>query len=356
MSKARSDYPDNYFHDSRMSFGDHIEELRTHLLLAVYGFVICLAIGFVLDFIGTSTGLPIGLGKPVLKIIEAPAKQEMQAFYARRLVKMEERSATAAKEDPASLIRTPYTLTAKLQTKSLTSFVELKQDSPEAIEITLEVAGADIYALARKGEMNSGELRTLTTLSAQEAFMVYFKVSLLCGVVLSSPWIFYQVWAFISAGLYPHEKRHIHLYLPFSLGLFLTGVFMCQFLVLPKAVGALLSFNEWLGLDPDLRLSEWLGFAVILPLVFGISFQTPLVMVFLTKAGIFTAEAFAKKWRVAVMVLAVFAAVITPTPDAISWTFLFVPMFGLYLLGIWLCSFVKKDEWEDGEEDEEFGV
>jgi sec-independent protein translocase protein TatC len=180
----------------------------------------------------------------------------------------------------------------------------------------------------------------LTALSAQEMFVAYFKVTLLCGVVLASPLIFYQFWAFIGAGLYPHEKRYVHVYLPFSIGLFLAGVFLCFIWVLPGAVKALLAFNDWLGVDPDLRMSEWFSLAVILPLVFGISFQTPLVMLFLNRLGMFSWEDYLRKWRYAMMVLAVFAAVITPTPDAVTMLYLFVPMFGLYMLGIVLCYWV----------------
>ena len=131
---------------------------------------------------------------------------------------------------------------------------------------------------------------------------------MLCGLVIGSPWIFYQIWAFIAAGLYPHEKKLVHVYLPVSLGLFLGGVFMCQFLVIPRAIAALLWFNEWIGLKPDLRLNEWLGFAILLPLVFGVSFQTPLVMMFLARVGIMTAESFRSHWKMAYFLLAVFAA------------------------------------------------
>src|SRR4029453_2695127 len=119
--------------------------------------------------------------------------------------------------------------------------------------------------------------RTLKTLSIQEPLVVYFKIAIMAGFVLSSPWVFYQIWAFIAAGLYPHEKRLVNVYLPFSLGLFLVGVFFCGFFVIPKAIEALLWFNEWLGFQPELRLNEWLGFAIFMPLVFGLSFQTPLV-------------------------------------------------------------------------------
>src|SRR5436309_1844268 len=69
----------------------------------------------------------------------------------------------------------------------------------------------------------------LSSLSVTEVFMVYLKVSMYTGFVIASPWIFYQLWMFVAAGLYPHEKRYIHLYLPVSLGLFLAGVCLCQF-------------------------------------------------------------------------------------------------------------------------------
>ncbi len=126
-------------------------------------------------------------------------------------------------------------------------------------------------------------------------------------------------------------------------------------MVLPGAVKALLKFNEWLGFDPDIRLNEWLGLAVILPLVFGISFQTPLVMVFLNRIGMFTAQDYISKWRQACMVLAVFAAVITPTPDVVTMLYLFVPMFGLYLLGIVICHYfpgvIEEDEEVEAAEE-----
>jgi sec-independent protein translocase protein TatC len=140
-----------------------------------------------------------------------------------------------------------------------------------------------------------------------------------------------------------------------SLGLFITGVLLCQFVVLPNAVAALLKFNEWLGFDPEIRLNEWLGLAIILPLVFGISFQTPLVMVFLNRIGMFTAQDYIAKWRHACIILAAFAAIITPTPDAVTMLYLFLPMFSLYLLGIVICHYFpgipeEDEEYEAAEE------
>src|SRR5258708_18209433 len=180
-------------------------------------------------------------------------------------------------------------------------------------------------------------------------FVVYFKVTLICGIILASPILFYQFWAFVGAGLYPHEKRYVHVYLPFSVGLFLAGVLLCFIWVLPGAVKALLAFNDWLGVDPDIRLNEWLGLAIILPLVFGISFQTPLVMLFLNRIGMFTWQAYLSKWRHATMVLAVFAAGITPTPDAVAIRYLFIPILALYMFGILLCKWMPAPFVEDEE-------
>ena len=112
--------------------------------------------------------------------------------------------------------------------------------------------------------------------------MIFFKVCLVTGLVLSSPWAFYQVWAFIAAGLYRRERMFVYKFLPYSLGLFLAGVFLCFFVVLPLTLRFLLEFNVWLGVTPMLRLNDWMGFATVLPLVFGLCFQTPLVMLFLS--------------------------------------------------------------------------
>jgi len=122
--------------------------------------------------------------------------------------------------------------------------------------------------------------------------------------------------------------------LPFSLGLFLSGVFLCFFGVLPVTLKFLLEFNVWLGIEPTLRLADWMSFATILPLVFGVCFQTPLVMVFLALIGIFNVDDFRSKRKVAILVMVVAGAVLTPSQDPFSMLMLAVPMIVLYELGI----------------------
>jgi sec-independent protein translocase protein TatC len=244
-----------------------------------------------------------------------------------------------------------------LPTGALARALGIPEDQVKEKEVLIEaqVYPAHISVLSDKGQGLLESKQYLTTLSAQEAFVVYFKVSIICGIVLSSPWILYQFWAFVGAGLYPHEKKYVNIMFWPSLILFVGGVLVCQFLVLPGAVKALLRFNEFLGFDPDIRLNEWLGLALMLPLVFGLSFQTPLVMIFLNRIGIFTAQDYARKWRYACFILAVIAALLTPTPDIVTMSYMFVPMFGLYLFGIAFCYYfpgVREDEEEESPQEE----
>jgi sec-independent protein translocase protein TatC len=357
MSSPRdeSNDPDDFFADTRMSFGEHIEDLRTHLWRAIKGFFIALFFSFF-------------IGKQVLAFIAAPVVAQLGEFYDRRVQQV----AADLQENREDLVEKNRLMPKELlfpreqlerlgikvpaQAVTVVSDTELakRPDPPllpgvawylakearggksEFVSLTgyyrpLESAIADSAA-----QKEVGRRPALSTLNVQEAFVVYIKVCLVTGFVLASPWVFYQIWAFIAAGLYPHEKRYINVFLPFSLGLFLLGVLVCEFLVMPKAVEALLWFNEWLGLEPDLRLNEWLGFAIWMPVIFGLSFQTPLVMLFMERIGLFTAESFRGKRRVVWFLMAVFAAVITPSTDAFSMLFLWVPMCLLYELGIGL--------------------
>ena len=179
------------------------------------------------------------------------------------------------------------------------------------------------------------------TLNVQEAFMTYLKVALIGGIVLTSPWIFYQIWQFVAAGLYPNEQRYIYVFLPFSLVLFLSGITFCFYLVFPFVLSFLLGFNDWLGVTPQIRLSEWISFAVLMPLLFGVSFQLPLVMLFLERLSIFDAKIYREKRRIAVLVIAIASMMLTPA-DPASMILMMIPLVLLYELGIWLCQYIAQ--------------
>jgi sec-independent protein translocase protein TatC len=380
MFGSRSnEYPEDIFDNSRMTFGDHIEELRSRLIKALYGLGFCMMIGFILDYIGDRLGYPnLGIGRPMLKVITEPAESQVRAFYEQRNERARARLATGNPDQEEVerikkklqdadgntrvltvaeldiLRRSPEIMPILIPVKAFEDTFGIKPIDPEKteIEVRMKVFPQYMNYLNNKGETLLENRQFMKTQSTAEAFMVYFKVSLLCGVILGSPWIFYQLWAFIAAGLYPHEKRYVHLYLPTSIGLFVVGALLCQFLVLPGAVKALIGFNDWIDLDPDLRMNEWLGFALILPVVFGVSFQTPLVMFFLSRTRLLTYKVFLSYWRAAIFTLAVFSAVITPTPDIVTMMYLFVPMFGLYMLGVLICYLFPPKKWDEDDASE----
>ena len=386
-TKSKHDeYPDDIFKETRMPIGDHIEELRKRMFAAIKWLLFFLIIGFVLDGIGESMKKPnFGVGKPMLKVITEPVETQVRDFYNRRIEKLAidklTATSTATPEEIAtikeklkkhgnnlseltqherSLLRlVPESMPITLPTRPLAKALGLNPDNVTQEEVSLDaqVIPGRITVLSVKGDALIENRQYLGTLSVQEGFVVYFKVSILCSFVLASPFILFQFWAFVGAGLYPHEKKHVYSLFGPSVFLFLAGIFLCQFFVLPGAVKALLAFNEWLDLDPEIRLREWLGLALILPLVFGISFQTPLVMFALNRIGMFTAADYLAKWRQAIMVLAVFAALITPTPDVVTMMYLFVPMFGLYLIGIAVCHYFPPEfEAMEAEAAEEVAV
>jgi len=179
------------------------------------------------------------------------------------------------------------------------------------------------------------------SLSAHEAFSIYMKASFLLGAIISSPWVFFQIWSFVAAGLYRHERRFVYIFLPFSLALFLAGATMAFVYVFEPVLTFLFQFNEWLGIQLEPRISEWLSFVLILPLGFGIGFQLPLVMLFLERIGIFTLQDYASQWRIAVVVIFVISAILTP-PDPSSQLLMAIPLCLLYFGGMALCKFFPR--------------
>jgi len=178
-------------------------------------------------------------------------------------------------------------------------------------------------------------------LNAQEVFMIWLKASFITGFIIASPWVFYQLWVFVGAGLFPHERHYVHLYLPMSIILFFGGAALAFFGVFQHVLKFLFKFNAIMGIDPEPRIGEWLSFVMFMPLGFGIAFQLPLVMMFLNRIGIFSTEAYLEKWRIAILVIAVLSMVFTPA-DPISMIMLGGPLILLYFGGIGLCKWMPR--------------
>jgi sec-independent protein translocase protein TatC len=318
-----------------MSFGEHIEELRVRLILALIG----LFAGVIVAFIP-----PLDLGWRVMKSMEAPAADALERFYRNEYDKKAREAEEARAISP--------TLEAVVPAESFFQAIREiapKMELPPADQLkgkTLSFPLQYNQSTLIKATQSSTVMidKTLISLGPLETITIFFMVCLVTGLVMVSPWVFYQAWAFVAAGLYRHERHYVMKYLPMSLGLFLTGVSLCFWFVLPITLRFLLEFNVWLGVAPTLRLSEWMSFATMLPLVFGVAFQTPLVMLFLERIGIFTVEDFKAKRKMAILIITVAAAILTPGQDPFSMLLLAVPMVLLYETGILLIGSSKKPE------------
>ena len=176
-----------------------------------------------------------------------------------------------------------------------------------------------------------GGLQNVVSIEVTENVGVFFRVSLLSGFILALPFILYQLLAFIAPGLYPNEKRMLLLFIPVATLLFIGGVAFSYFVMLPTAIPFLVSI---LGVQTLPRLSNYINFVTNLMFWIGVSFETPLVVFALAKFHIVTAAGLLKQWRFAIVIIAVVAAVVTPTPDPVNMGILMAPLFVLYLLSV----------------------
>jgi sec-independent protein translocase protein TatC len=236
-----------------------------------------------------------------------------------------------------------------------------------------------------------------------ESFVVWIRVSLISGAAIASPWIVYQLWLFVAAGLYPHERKYVTRYAPLSIALLVTGMLFVYFLVLPWTIQFFLDFagsvpiperratttqpytpafipalpgdpanprpNEiWLNtmlgqirvnfegretrvinfapqslLAPHIAISDYIDLVVGMLLLFGLSFQLPLVVLALVKIGLLDLDTLRSMRRYVYMALAVLAAAITPGDVITATVALMIPLAGLYELGIWMAHLSMKE-------------
>lgn len=187
-----------------------------------------------------------------------------------------------------------------------------------------------------------GEEARLQTLAPADGFVSYMKISLITGLIISSPWVFYHLWMFVAAGLYPNEKRYVHLVTPFSAALFIAGALFFIFVVAPLTLGFLVKFNErMLGVSSNFTFQKYVSFVTTLMLVFGIAFQTPIAILFLTKTGLVSIQSMRRSRKFVLLGVFVVAAMATP-PDMISQVTLAVPLYALFELGILLSYLAKR--------------
>lgn len=189
-----------------------------------------------------------------------------------------------------------------------------------------------------------GGVENLVSIEVTENIGVFMRVTLLAGFIASLPILLYELIAFVMPGLMPSERRGLLIAIPFATLLFVIGIAFAYYVMLPAALPFLISF---IGVQTTPRLSNYYKFVTNLMFWVGLSFETPLVVYVLARLRVVTARMLIKQWRIAIVVIAIIAAVATPTPDPINMGLLMLPLFLLYWLSVLLAVFAGRRRKEE---------
>lgn len=192
-----------------------------------------------------------------------------------------------------------------------------------------------ILAPAKNADIMLQNLRVMGQL------VVFFKVVLFTGIVVSFPWILLQVWKFVGPGLYKHEQQWARKITWFTSLCFFTGVSFAYFVMLPVMMGFAKSFGTQ-DISNQFDVNDYFSFIITLMLGAGVVFELPMVSYVLSRAGIITADMLRKYRRHAVVMVLVLAAMLTPTPDPVNQLLMGAPIFVLYELSILIAASGKK--------------
>ncbi|HUP77708.1 MAG TPA: twin-arginine translocase subunit TatC [Pirellula sp.] len=327
---------DDLFEKSSMSFGEHLEELRR----ALFKSSIWLAIGLVI-------GLP--MATTVVNYMQVPLRKSLNNYYDKKTkAEMKESAGVAVSEelskwlvDEKKVSEVVFLDIRRLKAALAGSLSESDRSNPDFLGLP---AVTDLVAFREFVGINA----STESLGLQEPFLIWFKAGLVVAFLVASPGIFFHVWQFVSAGLYPHERRYVYFFLPTSLLLFWAGAALAFFVIFNMVIDFLLEFNASMGIGASPRLTDYMSFALMLPLGFGISFQLPLVMLVLERLGILSVKLYISQWRMSILIIAFLSMILTPN-DVGSMLGMAIPLIGLYFVGIAMCKYLPRSDMLRGQ-------
>jgi len=191
----------------------------------------------------------------------------------------------------------------------------------------------------------------LIFLSPTEAFMTYIKVAAYAGVMISLPYVAWELWRFILPGLLSKERKLVGPIVTFTVICFLLGALFAYFVIIPFGLRFLLSFQTDY-LVANITIGKYLSFVVTLLLLFGLVFELPVLAYFLSIIGLLTPEFLRSKRRYGIVIIFIVAAILTP-PDAFTQTMMAIPLVILYEVSIWVSAAVRRKKAADAKADEQ---
>ncbi|HEV3471455.1 MAG TPA: twin-arginine translocase subunit TatC [Pyrinomonadaceae bacterium] len=323
---------------AQMSFLDHLDELRRRLIRsAAFVFVALLACWFVSDHIYNFLSIPVR--RALAEAAQRPVP--LQGLTGGEAIA----DLSTVREGDAG--RYVFAEATKLGTSVIPAgasvAARVARDHQGRLGLFTDeplFAGASVIPKGVRLPVDFGAApgspdgieEKLVVRTAIEPFSLYLQVSLYAAVCLSVPFLLWQVWAFVSPGLYPHERGYAVPFIFLSTVSFLVGAAFAYYVLFPPAVSYLL------GLGQDFRLflnaTDYFDFIILIMLAMGLIFQMPAVTYVLSRIGLVSADFLLRHWRVALITILIGAAVLSPTSDVLNMMLFAAPMAVLYLLSI----------------------
>jgi len=310
-----------------LSFLDHLQELRVRIIICIAWFVVC--------FLGSFFVAPQTVSFLMQPLITLPRSHD-HGILTLYLAKSGEVTGWAVMPPSADLSEMPTTITAeaRLRTEATptTALANLARDSIRII----------IDGVPQPIEIGPKTQAHLTYLTPLEPFFVWMQGALLLSLVLTIPMIVWQFWLFISPGLLRSERGLCGPLLGAAILLFPMGAGLA-YAVSKTILQALLAFGDQIPfLEPNLVASRYISFILVMMLLFGLVFEFPLVLVLLARLGFVNAELLTRQRRIAIVLMAVTAAVATPSPDPFSMLIMLAPLLVLYEASIWAIRLMER--------------
>ncbi|HZV01100.1 MAG TPA: twin-arginine translocase subunit TatC [Planctomycetota bacterium] len=271
------------------------------------------------------------------KINEHP--EALVAAFAKRRGDLEKRQQEIEKEEDELLDKPDGAKIAALEAKRAVLATDAKAYSDELERDVIPLLDAADASIHRK---------KLVSISFPETFMGYLKVAIVFAIFIASPLIARELWKFVSAGLYKHEKRYVTLFAPATFIVFTIGCCFGYFILIPAALEFLATYGgDEIG--TEFRLSDYLSLVLNLTLMIGLVFELPLVMGFVSLLGFTTPDMYKKFRRYWLLVAFILGAVIAPSPDPFNQSLCAVPLILLYEIGILLSRWITRNQPRDAE-------
>ena len=332
-------------HDEHLSLVEHLDELRSRLIVCVLALVVCFGITF-------------WQNEAVLDVINEPLKNTQNLEGEKRSNDPLEQSARFQIETGKSARANQ--LAARRQRLAIEAQLALADDLSRGQRAALELARDGWFAAerasARQAEaVPSNRERLPVTLGVAEPFTTTMSVAFYAALLLALPLILYQAYAFVIPAFEPGERRIAVPLLMLVPVLFLGGVAFGYFVVLPRAVEFLQNFNDD-EFDILIQARDYYKFAIMFVAGIGVLFQIPVGVLIVTRLGIVTPRQLQRNWGYVLLGIAVLAAVATPTPDPVTMTLAMLPLFVLFELSILIAAWVNRVSppgslWGDDDEE-----